>query len=88
MGMPMAGQMGAPMGARTAQMLLARTAELDLTDAQVVKLAAIARKAEARHRARQAAMDSARTRFTQPGDSVARRQLGQRMQTEMTKERD
>ena len=86
MGPPMGG--GAPMGGRSAQMLLARSAELDLTDAQVVKLAAIARKAEARQRARGAAMDSARTRFAQPGDSLARRQFMQRMQADMAKERD
>jgi hypothetical protein len=80
--------MGAPGGGRSAQMFLARSAELDLTDAQIVKLAAIARKSETRQRARRAAMDSARTRFAQPGDSVARRAFGQRMQGDMEKERD
>src|SRR6266536_287796 len=49
---------GPPMGPRpedararpAAQMLLANTGTLDLTDAQVVKLAAIARRTEARRR--------------------------------------
>jgi Spy/CpxP family protein refolding chaperone len=80
--------MGAPGGGRSAQMLLARSAELDLTDAQIVKLAAIARKAETRQRARSVAMDSARTRFTQPVDSLARRAFARRMQGEMERERD
>lgn len=82
MGAPMAPN--APMGGRSAQMLLAQSAQLDLTDAQVVKLAGIARRAELRQRA----MDSARTRFNQPADSLARWQFAQRMQAEMTKERD
>ena len=83
---------GAALGARGAQMLLARSAELDLTDAQVTKLAGIARRAEARHRTMRAAMDSGRARFTQPGDSLARRQFAQTMQADMAagmdKERD
>jgi hypothetical protein len=79
---------GGMAGDRSAQLLLARSAELGLTDAQVVKLAAIARRAEARRAPMRAAMDSARTRFTQPGDSGARRQFAQRMQNDMTKERD
>jgi len=65
-------------------MLLAQTGELELTDAQVVRLAAIARRSEARRRSMRAAMDSAQARFGgQPGDSVARRQFGQRMQADM-----
>lgn len=82
---------GAPGGAggdRSAQMLLARSAELDLTDAQVVKLAAITRRSEARRRTLRAAMDSGRGRFAQPGDSLARRQFGERMEANMTRERD
>jgi hypothetical protein len=84
---PMGGARGgAPSG--NAQMLLARSAELGLTDAQIVKLAAIARRAEARRNTMRAALDSGRTRFTGPGDSTARRQFAQRMQTDMAKERD
>ena len=78
---PMGGQHGA-------QMLLSRSAQLDLTDAQVTRLAGIARRSEARQRTRRAAMDSARARFAQPGDSLARRQFAQRMQADMTKEQD
>ena len=71
-------------GPPAAQMLLAQTGELELTDAQVVRLAAIARRSETRRRSLRAAMDSAQTRFRgQPGDSVARRQFGQRMQADM-----
>ena len=79
---------GIPGGARGAQSLLARSAELDLTDAQVVKLAAIARRAETRQRALRATMDSGRARLTQPGDSAARRQFAERMRTTMERERD
>ena len=65
-----------------AQMLLAQTGELELTDAQVIKLAAIARRSEARRRAMRAAMDSGARRF-QPGDTAARRQFGERMRADM-----
>ena len=75
---------GARRGAPAAQMLLSRTGELELTDAQVVRLAAIARRSEARRRAMRATMDSARVRFdAQPGDTAARRQFRQRMQTDL-----
>lgn len=79
-----------PMGAPAAQMLLARTGELGLTDAQVVRLAAIARRSEARRSTMRASMDSARQRFApgQPGDSAARRQFRQRMQADMEKAMD
>jgi hypothetical protein len=66
-----------------AEMLLSQTGELGLTDAQVVRLAAIARRSEARRRAMRASMDSAEGRFRQPGDSVARRQFGERMRAEL-----
>src|SRR5437764_13957062 len=46
-----------------AQFMLGHTGELDLTDAQVVRLAAIARRSEARRRSMRAEMDSARERF-------------------------
>lgn len=72
------------MGPPAASMLLARTGELGLTDVQVVRLAAIARRAETRRAALRASMDSARQRFLpgQPGDSVARRQFRERMQAD------
>ncbi|CAN5459824.1 hypothetical protein BH09GEM1_BH09GEM1_33930 [soil metagenome] len=62
--------MGAPMGpgGGIASMLLAHTAELKLTDQQLSKLAAIARRTEDRHKAMRASMDSLmRTNRPQPG---------------------
>ena len=59
-----------PIGA-TADFLLAHTGDLALTDAQVVKLAAISRRTEARRKALVARMDSARAATRPaPGDSV------------------
>ncbi|HEX7937597.1 MAG TPA: Spy/CpxP family protein refolding chaperone [Gemmatimonadaceae bacterium] len=84
----MRGAQGQMAGEGSAQMMLARSAQLELTDAQVVKLAGIARRAEARHKTMRSAMDSARAKFAQPGDSAARRQFRQRMMDGMTKERD
>ena len=84
----MRGTAGAMAGEGSAQMLLARSAQLELTDAQVVKLAGIARRAEARRKTMRGAMDSARARFAEPSDSAARRQFRQRMLDGMTKERD
>lgn len=58
-----------------ARFLLAHTGELNLTDAQVVKLAAIERRAEARRVTTRTAMDSMRARFMaqgMPADSAAR----------------
>lgn len=88
MGGPQQGR--GPVGAPAAQMLLARTGELGLTDAQVVRLAAIARRAETRRAGLRAAMDSARQRFTtgQSADSAARRQFRQRMIADAEKARD
>lgn len=88
MGGPQQGR--GPVGVPAAQMLLARTGELGLTDAQVVRLAAIARRAEARRAGLRAAMDSARQRFAagQPGDSAARRAFRQRMVADAEKARD
>lgn len=83
------GGRGGP-GGRAAEMLLAHTGELGLSDAQVTRLAAIARRAEARRSALRASVDSARRRFT-PGqqvDTAARRQFHQRMQGEMEKARE
>jgi hypothetical protein len=72
--------------APAAQMLLSHVGELELTDAQVVRLAAIARRSEARRRSMRLAMDSARTRFeTQPADTAARRQFRQRMEADLTR---
>lgn len=73
-----------------AQMLLAHTGPLDLTDAQVVRLAAIARRTEARRRSMRAAMDSARARFMPgtPADSAARRQFRDRMRAHMERARE
>lgn len=89
---PMAGgpQGHGPVDARAAQLLLAHTGELGLTDAQVVRLAAIARRSEARRATLRATMDSARQRFApdQPGDTAARRQFRQRMQADMEKARE
>jgi hypothetical protein len=59
-----------PIGA-TADFLLAHTGDLALTDAQVVKLAAISRRTDARRKAMEARMDSARTaNRPAPGDSA------------------
>lgn len=75
--------------ASSAKMLLANTAELDLTDAQVVKLAAIARRSEARRRSMRAAMDSGRARFERaPSDSAARRLFRDRMHQDLSRERE
>jgi Spy/CpxP family protein refolding chaperone len=79
-------------GAPAAKMLLAHTGELDLTDAQVVKLAAISRRVEARRRSLRASMDSARSRFgTQrpsAADSAARRQFRDRMRADLDRVRE
>jgi hypothetical protein len=68
-GMP--GRGGAsPIGA-TAAFLLAHTGDLALSDAQVVRLAAISRRTEARRKALVARMDSARAAARPaPGDSA------------------
>jgi len=64
----------APMrGAPGVEMLLSQTGALQLTDQQVVRLAAIARRAADRRRALRTRLDSLRPRFA-PGDSAARRQ--------------
>ena len=73
----MAGRPGGP-GASpigsTADFLLAHTGDLALTDAQVVRLAAISRHTEARRRTMVARMDSARAAARPaPGDSAGPR---------------
>ena len=66
-----------------AQYLLAQTGELNLTDAQVTRLAAIARRSAERRRALRAQMDSLRPAQgfggTRP-DSAARAQMRQRFE--------
>ena len=52
------GMMRGPMGGGIASMLLAHSAELKLTDQQLSKLAAIARRTDDRHKAMRASMDS------------------------------
>lgn len=59
--MAMAGGMHQMMMMDAASMFLAHTGELQLTDAQVTRLAAIARRSEARQKAMHARMDSAMT---------------------------
>src|SRR5688572_5842661 len=83
---PPAGDGRAP----AASMLLAHTGELELTDAQVVRLAAIARRAEARRRTMRASMDSVRARFGDraPADSAARRQMRDRFRADIDRLRE
>ena len=75
--------MGAPRGRAMddpAQFLLAQTGELNLTDAQVTKLAAIARRTAERRRALRVQMDSLRTQRPSGGarpDSAQRAQMRQ-----------
>ena len=76
---PPPGGGGAPSGpiGNAAAFLLANTGALKLTDAQVVRLAAIARRTNDRERALRATMDSARgARERAPRDSGARNQRG------------
>ena len=62
---------GASPIAATADFLLAHTGDLALTDAQVVRLAAISRRTEARRKAQMARMDSVRAAARPaPGDSA------------------
>jgi hypothetical protein len=82
----------APMMHRTpgVSFLLARTGQLELTDAQVTKLAAIARREADRHKAMRANMDSSMTHWT-PGarhDTTGMRQRMQAMRDAFKKEHD
>jgi Spy/CpxP family protein refolding chaperone len=87
-GMQVAPRAEAP-GAPAAKLLLANTGELALTDAQVVRLAAIARRSEARRASLRSAMDSARRRFEgQPVDTAARRQFRQRIMADVQRARE
>lgn len=62
-----------PFGPPAVEMLLSQTGPLQLTDVQVVRLAAIARRADERHRALRTRLDSMRPRRA-PGDSATRRE--------------
>ena len=67
-----AGRPPARASASIAQLFLAHTAQLQLNDQQVTRLAAIARRSEAREQARRSAFDSLRARTTTPpADSAA-----------------
>jgi hypothetical protein len=79
-----------PIGS-TADFLLAHTGDLALTDAQVVRLAAISRRTDARRKALVARMDSARAAARPaPGDSASPRRgrPGGPPPAEMQRERD
>jgi hypothetical protein len=67
---------GAPamMAAPAVDMFLSQTGALQLTDAQVVRLAAIARRAEDRRRAFRTRLDSLRPRRA-PGDTARRERM-------------
>ncbi len=56
--------------------LLSHTGQLQLTDQEVVKLAAIVRRAADRHKAMRASFDSLRMQFRARGDSGMRRREG------------
>lgn len=84
MGMPMGAQ-PAPRGPGAAEYFLAHVGELQLTDAQVTRLAAIARRAETHRQAQRTAMDSMRSRMmaNPPADSAARAARRAAMQSTM-----
>ena len=84
--MPGPGGMSAPRGGAVddpAQFLLAQTGELNLTDAQVTRLAAIARRSAERRRALHVQMDSLRTQRPSGAarqDSAERARVRQRFE--------
>jgi len=83
-GMAEGGMMGGPMAgpvANPAEFLLAHTGDLALTDAQVTRLASIARRAAERRQAMRTTMDSLRPERGRGmmRDSAAREQFRQRM---------
>jgi LTXXQ motif family protein len=81
--------LGAQMPGPGVEFLLARTGTLQLTDQQVVKLAAIARRAADRHKAMRASFDSLHAQFRR-GDSAQRHREGppSPFRAAMEKERD
>lgn len=92
---PRMGAQGGPGGAvgATAEFLLAHTGELRLTDAQVTRLAAIARRAADRRRTLRARMDSLGAECRPPAqcDSAARARVRERalaMRPEMERLRE
>lgn len=85
---PGPGGPGAPgFGTPGVEMLLSQTGVLQLSDAQVVRLAAIARRAADRRRALVTRLDSLRPRRA-PGDSTARRERPMPPTDLFTRERD
>ena len=78
-----AGPRGAGPTEDSAEFLLSHTGEFKLTDAQVTRLAAIARRSADRRRAMRTQLDSMRSNFTRGGqrpDSAARASMRQRME--------
>jgi len=78
------GMAQAPAGAPGVRFLLAHTGELNLTDAQVTRLAAIARRGEARRQAARAAHDSMRTRMMAQGMPTDTAAMNARHRAKMT----
>lgn len=87
-GMMMAG----PMGGGVASMFLAHSAELKLTDSQLSRLAAIARRTDDRHKAMRTSMDSLMRANRPQADGATpanpRPLNGDQMRTMMTRVRD
>jgi LTXXQ motif family protein len=86
----MGAQMPGPGHGPAVTFLLAHTGQLQLNDQQVVKLAAIARRAAERHKAMHASFDSLRAQFRRGGDSGMRHREGPppELRATMEKERD
>ena len=68
--------------------LLSHTGQLQLSDQEVVKLAAIARRAADRHKAMRASFDSLRMQFRGRGDSGMRHREGPPTQLRATMEKE
>jgi len=79
--------LGAQMPGPGVEFLLARTGTLQLTDQQVVKLAAIARRAADRHKAMRASFDSLHAQVRR-GDSAQRHREGPPSQFRAAMERE
>jgi hypothetical protein len=79
--------LGAQMPGPGVEFLLARTGTLQLTDQQVVKLAAIARRAADRHKTMRASFDSLHAQFRR-GDSAQRHREGPPSQFRAAMERE
>jgi hypothetical protein len=75
-------------GAPGVEMLLSQTGALQLSDAQVVRLAAIARRTADRRRSLMTRLDSLRPRRAPGGDSTARRERPMPPTDLFTRERD